>query len=160
MKFICRDCGYEIPDDMEFCPRCGCLREKSTPVDDSTGFPLNVCPQCGAARSLTDEFCGACGAKLPSLSTYRPYIRPKLRKNGALALMLALIPGFFNVFGLGHLVLRQWSRGAMFLAMSVLVWYLTDWKLYTDDLFVTMIHILVYFYQAMDIFRVVYSPED
>ena len=160
MRYICHDCGHEIPEDMDFCPRCGCMRSRSTPVDDATGYPVSVCPECGAARSPGDEFCGACGVKLPPAAVVRPYVQPRMRRNGVLAMMLAILPGFFNVFGLGHLVMRQWSRGLMFLAMSLVIWYLCGWTFYSEDLLVTILSVMVFFYQAMDIFRVVYSPED
>ena len=114
MKYICHDCGYEIPEDMEFCPHCGCMRDKSTPVDDQTGMPLGVCPSCGAKTNPGDSFCGSCGAALPEVRV----MVPKMRKNGTLAIILGLFPGFFNIFGLGHLVMREWSKGAMFLAFG------------------------------------------
>lgn len=155
MKYICHDCGYEIPGDMEFCPRCGCLREKSTPVDDNSGMPLGVCPSCGAKTSFGDVYCGSCGATLPQIQM----VRPKMRKYGTVAMVLALIPGFFNLFGLGHLVLRSWSKGLMFLALTVILFYVNGMTLIPTSFLMSMVCVLVYLYQAMDLFRVVYSSE-
>lgn len=155
MKYICHDCGYEIPDGMDFCPRCGCMRSKSTPVDDSTGMPLGVCPSCGASCNPGDAFCGACGAPLPQTRV----MVPKLRKYGSVALILALVPGFFNIFGLGHLVMRSWSRGIMFLAISVVLFYVNGFSLFSTSFVMTLVCVMVYFYQAMDAIRIAYSPE-
>lgn len=154
MKYICHDCGYEIPEDMEFCPHCGCMRDKSTPVDDQTGMPLGVCPSCGAKTNPGDSFCGSCGAALPEVRV----MVPKMRKNGTLAIILGLFPGFFNIFGLGHLVMREWSKGAMFLAMSVILIYVNG-SLISTSFLMSILSVAVYFYQCMDLIRAVYSPE-
>ena len=83
---------------------------------------------------------------------------PKMRKNGMIAIILAMFPGFFNVFGFGHLVLKDWSKGAMFLAMSVILFYINGGFIPTTML-MSILSIAVYFYQCMDLIRVVYSPE-
>ncbi len=159
MRYICHDCGNEIPEDMDFCPRCGCMANKSTPIDDS-GYPMNVCPGCGAVFAPGDRFCGSCGARLPDQATMvQPFYRPKLRRNGMAAILLALIPGFFNVFGLGHLLLRQWSRGCMFLALGLLMWYFNGWSFVSTSFLMAMMSIAVFFYQAMDVLRAAYAPE-
>ena len=155
MKYICHDCGNEIPEDMDFCPHCGCLREKSTPVDDKSGMPLGVCPVCGAKTGFGDAYCGSCGAALPQVQ----FVRPKMRKYGTVAMILALVPGFFNIFGLGHLVLKSWSKGLMFLALTAVLFYVNGMTLFPSSFMMSMVCVLVYFYQAMDLFKVVYSPE-
>ena len=86
-------------------------------------------------------------------------IRPVLRKNGAVALALGLIPGFFNIFGLGHFVMKSWAKGCMFLAMSVILLYINGWSLVSSDIMIVMLSVMVYFYQAMDLMRTVYSLE-
>lgn len=154
MKYICHDCGYEIPGDMDFCPRCGCLRDRSTPVDDETGMPLGVCPSCGAQSKPGDLYCGSCGAQLPQVRM----VVPKLRKNGMVALILGLVPGFLNIFGLGHLLLKEWSKGIMFLAMSAILFYING-GLIAQSMLMSLLSVAVYFYQCMDLIRVAYSPE-
>lgn len=158
MRCICHDCGMEIPDDMDFCPQCGCLRSKATQVDDS-GFPVRVCPRCGAAASPRDAFCGSCGESLDSVRPDPVMIRPRMRRNGALAFMLAVVPGFFNIFGIGHLLMRDWAKGIMFLCMSAVLWYICGWTFSSSNLMITLVSILVFFYQLNDISRLIFSPE-
>lgn len=152
MRFICHDCGYEIPGDMDFCPRCGCMKGSATPVDDN-GMPTGTCPTCGADIEPGAAYCRSCGAKAPETVSYPPRATSK----GMAALMLALIPGIFNIFGLGHFVLGRWSRGAMFLAISVILLYMNGWQLFTTNVVMYLVSLAVYFYQALDIFRYVYG---
>ena len=76
------------------------------------------------------------------------------------AILLALIPGFFNIFGLGHLLMRNWSKGLMYLAISVIIWYMCGWTFVSSNLMITLLSVAVFFFQAMDIFRIIYTPED
>lgn len=159
MRTICGECGAEIPDGMDFCPKCGCMREKAYRIDDSNGgMPSSTCPKCGAPCGPADLYCGKCGQKLEP--TLQFPVQPKMRKNGNLAVFLALVPGFFNIFGLGHLVLKEWSRGIMFLVITVVLWYINGWSFVNTNFVVTIIDLLVYVYQAMDILRLAYKPED
>lgn len=158
MKHICGECGAQIDEGMDFCPRCGCMKDKSYVVDDS-GMTSRVCPQCGEPVGRIDEFCGKCGCKL-NPQPVMPMPFPRMRKNGNLALILAILPGFFNIFGLGHLVMKKYSRGCMFLGISLILWYLNGWQLSSSNMTVMILDLLVFFYQSMDIFRVVYAPGD
>ena len=47
----------------------------------------------------------------------------------------------------------------MFLAMSVVLIYINGWSLMSSSFMMAMLSVMVYFYQAMDLMRVVYSPE-
>ncbi len=155
MRCICGECGREIPDGMDFCPYCGCLRSKACCIDDS-GRSCAVCPECGHPIAPGDQFCGSCGAHLDHGATPVRMI-PRMKKNGNLAIMLALLPGFFNIFGLGHLVMKQYSRGLMFLGISLVLWYLNGWSFTNTSLLLTVLDICVFFYQCMDLFRYVYT---
>lgn len=48
----CSKCGYEMPGNALFCPRCG------------TKKPDNCCPKCGKQLPKGVRFCGYCGAKI------------------------------------------------------------------------------------------------
>ncbi len=81
---------------------------------------------------------------------------PVMNRRGGLALVLGLIPGFFNIFGLGHLVLKQYSRGVMFLVMTAVLWYLNGWQLFSQSFLVSVLSITLFFYQALDLMRHIY----
>ena len=102
--------------------------------------------------------CGKCGAPLPQVSPQAVVAR--MRKHTNLALMVALVAGFFNVFGLGHIILKSYIRGIMFIVMGVVIWYLNGWNLFGGGFTVTLLTVAVYFYQAIDVTRVAMTPED
>lgn len=159
MRYICHDCGYEIPDGMDFCPKCGCMADKATAVDDA-GMPVRSCPECGTAAAPFDRFCKSCGADLGGIPQPIGLIKPQMRRNGALAFMLAVIPGFFNIFGLGHFVMKQWARGVMFLAISLVVWFINGWAMFSSNIMISVLSIVLFIYQLNDISRVIFAPED
>ncbi len=154
MTRVCGECGHEVPDDMDFCPYCG---SRATMSVSNEGIPEMICPSCGTPFHPGDMFCGKCGTSLPSVSPQM--MMPRMRKNGSLAVMVSLIAGFLNVFGLGHLILKQYVRGVMFLIISAIIWYLNDFNLFSQSFAVMLLTIAVYFYQVMDVARIVFSPE-
>lgn len=157
MSRMCSECGKEVPDDMDFCPYCG--SNKGFVVMGQNGGFSFTCLSCGASYNPGDAYCGSCGTALPSTDNLRVPM-PTMRKNGMAAFLLALIPGLFNVFGLGHLLMRSYARGAMFLVISLVVWYLNDWSIYSSSILLMILEVAVFFYQVMDLSRIVYSPED
>lgn len=154
MRFICGECGKEIPDGMDFCPSCGCMSDRAYAVDDD-GSRRRVCPSCGCECSDQDLFCGGCGARLSASAPVRSV--PSIDGRGSIALILGTLPGFFNIFGLGHLIMKQYSRGIMFLCISLVLWYLNGWSVVNQSLFLSIVSIGVFFYHCMDLMRVVYS---
>ena len=149
MKYICPECGSEIPEEDEFCTRCGCLKSKSIVTDDSGNVDTTHCPNCGEPIVGNENFCGACGA--PLIRNAVP-VRMKTAKYAWLAFLLALVPGFFNIFGLGHLVLKKWSRGFMFLAISVILYFVGPGL----GVFLLFIQVGVFMFQLMDIMDYMY----
>lgn len=51
-KFVCSECGAEVPVDAKTCPQCG---EK---FDDDGEY---VCTECGAKVKESDKKCWNCG---------------------------------------------------------------------------------------------------
>ena len=147
MTFICPECGSQIDDDADFCYRCGCKKSKATVRIDNGIYHQGTCPRCGAETHEGEMFCRQCGSPLAVSSPIR------VGKDSYLALFLALIPGFFSVYGLGHLVLKEWIRGGMFLAMTAIYWYMRSSS--TNTLLLPFLSVGLFIYQAMDIARII-----
>ncbi len=54
-KFVCSDCGADVPADSDKCPGCGAK------FDDDDEI---ICPQCSTKLLKTDTKCWNCGRKL------------------------------------------------------------------------------------------------
>lgn len=126
--YICSECGSEIPPDSDFCYHCGCDKKKAYGVNDSGNLlHQEVCSECGAPVEDGALYCGRCGTQRESAGEQSaPYFMmpPKPVKNGTLAIALSFLMGFFGIYGIGHLVMKRWSRGLMYLAMSAVIWYI------------------------------------
>lgn len=93
LKNVCRKCGKDIPEESEFCPKCGtevinleipkalvCSKCSRT-VPDGSDFCLKcgtkiikpekiksiICPNCNMEIPADSEFCPKCGSKLSDL---------------------------------------------------------------------------------------------
>ena len=125
------------------------------------------CPNCGERRSQTQ------------LATFRP----KMVGYGWVGLVLAIVPGILgfipdfgiisslfgipalpSIFGLGHLYFKKWSRGAMFLGISVLLFaarFYADLNMDTDPIGAVLFQftmIFMFMLQAMEVFVQAYTP--
>lgn len=169
IRHICSECGNEIPHDSDFCYQCGNLKSKAFKIDDVGNIQGGEvpCPNCGKPILEGAKFCKHCGIEtnMPPQNTTRvshgmPYNMshsiPVLQKNGALAMVLAFALGFIGIYGLGHLVLRKWSRGFMFMAMSAVNWYIyfSVGGLVTT---IMIISLFIFFRQSMEITNLAYG---
>ncbi|UAL07039.1 MAG: zinc-ribbon domain-containing protein [Candidatus Methanogranum gryphiswaldense] len=161
MKTICPECGNEIPENSEFCHHCGRSSKSAIKLDDKGNVVQgnNICKTCGCDINPGDLFCQHCGATITKdqmTSTFRP----KLNKSGIVGIILALGPGFFNIFGLGHLWFRSYKRAAIYLVISVPLFYLTYYgnltSYYSTILFLASI--FIYFIQAMEALTLAFMP--
>ncbi len=163
MRYICRECGNEIDAGSDFCHYCGALKSNAIAIDDQgnpAGEEGKVCPVCGAVCPDGVKFCGKCGASLPT-ETPQPFVPHRLTARDYIALAAGLIPGVVNIFGLGHLVMKKWSRGLMYLAISAVIIYI---RWFTPDLsgfmfvVVEMIGFGVYIIQSLEVFALIMRP--
>ena len=155
MIYICSQCGNQIPEDADFCYACGCLRSKALVMDDDGRMDTTRCHMCGEKVNPGESFCGNCGAALV-LERGTP---AKLDSKRLIALALAIIPGFFNIFGLGRLGMRQWARGLMFIAITVVLSIICPFYVPSPTMFIVLVRVGVFMYHALDIMRYVYAPE-
>lgn len=142
--FVCSECGRVTNDpDAEFCVFCG--SEKGTKTAE-TNIPEGFQP-------ISNNMGGVVYADAA-----------KLRKI-PFALMLALIPGFLDIYGLGHLFIGKWLRGAVFLAASGGIYYTryafggyrwtlspSGWEV-SLDMVLLILSLVVFVIQLFDLFK-------
>lgn len=68
---ICPKCGEELPDNAQFCARCG------------TKLIQSICPQCGAQLPRYASYCHACGAQLRPQAAEQPAAVPETPRRGS-----------------------------------------------------------------------------
>jgi len=168
MRYICPECGSEIPEDLEFCYSCGRKRDNTIRLDQSGNFiqpEENKCASCGTEMLSDDLFCPNCGERRSKMQLAA--FRPKMVKYGWIGLILALVPGALGfipglpgIYGLGHLYFKKWTRGAVFLLFSVFLFYArttSDTSIWTS-LFFQITAIVIYLFQVMEVFVLAYTP--
>jgi RNA polymerase subunit RPABC4/transcription elongation factor Spt4 len=162
MRRICRGCGYEIPDDSDFCHRCGEWADKALNVnDEGTVLYSDRCSSCGEDLPPGADFCPHCGASTAGSNinlVRRPF---KLTTNNIIAILLAVVPGFFNVFGLGQIYQRRWSKAFMFLAISALLIYVAPSFLqFTNTtMLLILIQVAMFMFSLSDVFGAIVRGE-
>jgi hypothetical protein len=65
-KFVCSECGMEVPADATECPQCGeVFEDESEPVQRTEErLEGTKCPHCGADVETGDRKCWNCGERL------------------------------------------------------------------------------------------------
>ena len=173
MKYICLDCGNEIPEDSDFCYVCGKKKTSATVMNESVRFhpPMssptaNKCASCGADLMQEDAFCPNCGvrASRPQMIS----LNFKLVKYGWIGILLAIIPGvigfypgLFPVFGLGHFYFKKWKRGVIFLLLSAMIafaklGYLQGSML--TDIIILVASVFIFLQQSMEVVVLAFMP--
>ena len=103
----CPACGSQSPDWAEFCHHCGHFFSEGL-RESALADPDRRCESCGAERVEGSTFCNVCG---------HPFGRDA---DPTTAKLLAVLPGFLYIYGLGHIYLRRYLKGGLLLAISVL----------------------------------------
>ncbi|OPY31382.1 MAG: Double zinc ribbon [Methanomassiliicoccales archaeon PtaU1.Bin124] len=60
-KFVCSECGSDVPADAEKCPQCGERFDDAKETAKPATEDVKKCPKCGAAIFDTDKKCWNCG---------------------------------------------------------------------------------------------------
>lgn len=145
MTRICAECGSEIPEGSSFCYHCGRDAKDAYDIED---------PGQGTYSSrVCDSGCQTCSSCGPGPYSQSIVIRPRLVKNAWIGIILAVVPGFFNIFGLGHIFYRKWGRGLMYLVISVPLFYL-EYMVRLDPISNSLIFLCtlaIYFVQALEV---------
>ena len=144
----CLECGGVVEPGADFCYTCGSRRVID--VDPETNriiLPKGHCPYCGHDNEPDARFCGSCD----------------LTAKDWIIMLATLLPGAFNVFGIGHIILKKYSRAAVYLVISAIILYLRFSLVGTSMstlILIEIIGLVVYFKQAFEIFAVLYGPRE
>ena len=130
-----------------------------------------ICNECGRVTESSEaDFCYHCGSSNGTMGSqnivpegFQPVMangggviyadRSKLRRV-PLALLLAFVPGLFDIFGLGHFVIGRWVRGSMFLASSAVYYYLrymSGWDMLAP--YLTIFSLALFVIQMVDLYN-------
>lgn len=173
IRYICSECGNEIPYDSDFCYTCGNLKSKAFKIDDGGNIQGEEvpCPNCGKPILEEAKFCKHCGIETdmpvrttqgtshstpPNMPYNMSYRTPVLQKNGTIAIVLSFIFAFIGIYGIGHFILKKWSRGFMFLAMSAVNWYIYA-SVGAMVPTIMIISLFIFFKQSMEITNLAYG---
>lgn len=163
MKYFCRECGQEIPGSEDFCYNCGALKKTAIAIDDSGSVVSEkegACPYCGFENSAGEAHCASCGKPVAggAMSAQVAFQR-KLTGREKLAIGLSVVPGVLGVFGLGHVVMRRYSRALLYLAISVIWLYIYIFYVRSggSSFFLWMLfEFFLFFRQCMEVIGLVY----
>lgn len=156
MRLICSECGAEIPSGSDFCYRCGAMAKNPLRYDEEDDVVIsNYCFKCGAAIGKDDQYCMKCGASLSSSPLSAPTRREPMTWRSILAILLALIPGFFDIFGLGQLVQKRWGKAFIYISMTLILFYVEPAFLASKSATTLLmcLRLMIFIFQAMDVFK-------
>jgi len=158
MRYVCTGCGNEIPDGQDFCYVCGSWKKNALSInDEGDTLYANTCTHCNKAIPAGSDYCPHCGEKLEDTNTvpitFRR-VRPFTNKD-LMAIALAIVPGFFNIFGLGQIVQRRWSRAFVFMAATLLLLYVGPSFLTTANHYTILVilQVSVFIFSISDVLR-------
>lgn len=159
MKQICSGCGSEIPEGSDFCYACGAWAKNSYKVnDEGTILYLQYCMKCGKELVPGAEYCSHCGAKTKDSEIPININRSKKLKMTNLdfvAILLAVVPGLFNIFGLGQVIQRRWSKAFVYVCATAIFLYIYPAMMESSNGRVIMIALQIGFFimSVLDVFK-------
>lgn len=129
----CNDCGYTSDGDLDFCIKCG-----------SKNIVNFVAPTLPEGYEVVNTPNGLVAANVPFV------------KKIPIALFLAFVPGLFDIFGLGQIVLKKYVKGVLFLASSafcIAVSYFGFLPQIADYMWI--ISMAIFILQIVDLYRII-----
>ena len=112
---------------------------------------MKICERCGTEVFDDETFCRRCGYDGIMLNFSDSYARPK-KNDRMIAIMLAILPGLVNVFGLGQLYLKRYIRAGIFITLTIIMYVAS---FYLDDSWQTAFTIAImslFVIQSVDVF--------
>jgi ribosomal protein S27AE len=139
----CINCGEYNYEDSVYCGRCGLLTKVS-----------KECPGCHGTIAFSDRYCTTCGKMIRPGKITRTSVRP------IAALIIAMVPGLFSIWGMGHFFAGSPTRGLGFFLLGILMLFAAPLTIFLfaqsigDLLVLAVIGWIVWFalwlYQSMD----------
>jgi len=142
-----------MEDNDEFCYKCGATKVHAYYLN--TGEEI-ICSSCGTKLPTDSIFCSSCGSPLKQAV---PMNKNRYSATQTItAMMLAFIPGMFDVFGLGHFVLGKWVRGLAFLSCSAAIYYVDKYCVLNKTMEYVLVFVCMglFIVQVLDLYRFVY----
>ena len=121
-----------------------------------------MCLNCGKELPKGSDFCPYCGTKVEGVQSTPVVVRRQWTLMDYLSIALAVIPGFFNIFGLGQIIQRRWSKAFVFICATILLLYLTPSFMENTDHYWILIamQIVLFMFSLMDVFNHIGSREE
>jgi RNA polymerase subunit RPABC4/transcription elongation factor Spt4 len=163
MTRICRGCGNEVPEGQDFCYECGAWADNAIRLDDRGGITYSdMCLNCGKALPNGSEFCPYCGTKVQETHAEPVATRRRWTTMDYLSVALAVIPGFFNIFGLGQIVQRRWSKAFVYICVTIVLMYISPSFLDNTNSYwiIIALQLGVFMFSIMDVFAHVGKREE
>jgi len=110
----CPNCGREVQVGENFCPHCGLRLSQGTGAEQYRSTERYDQPRDQFA-DLGQDPQGRYWTDRPPYPSYTPL------KSPGVAALLALLPGFFGLFGIGHIYVSKIVSGIVLLVVGIIV---------------------------------------
>ncbi|MBO4503076.1 MAG: zinc ribbon domain-containing protein [Candidatus Methanomethylophilus sp.] len=162
-KRYCLECGGQVEPGADFCYTCGSRRVIDVdPETNRVVMQKGHCPYCGRDNDPDATFCGNCGKRIGDFEYVGDLNRPLTAKDFVI-MLVTLLPGAFNLFGLGHILLKRYSRAFVYLIISAVLIYMRltiAGASMSTLIIIEVIGLVVYLKQAMEVFGLLYGPRE
>ena len=115
---------------------------------------LGYCPFCGALVESHWDYCQECGRYLRGLSEVSETpIYPLKEKDPMIALLLALIPGLFGIWGIGHFYVEEFGKGVLLLFLGLILAFIMLLNIICG-LVILIVGFFIWLWQAYDAYSI------
>lgn len=115
---------------------------------------MSYCPYCGAYVESNWAYCQKCGQYLRGLlevSQTPVYIGRK--KDPMIALLLALVPGLFGIWGIGHFYVGEFGKGILLLGLGIFLAFIMILSIICG-LVILIIGFFIWLWQGYDAYSI------
>jgi len=114
--------------------------------------------KCGKELVPGAEFCSHCGARTKDSEipiNINRSRKVKFTNLDFVAILLAVVPGLFNVFGLGQIIQRRWSKAFVYICATAIFLYISPAMMGSPNGRALMIALQIGFFifSVLDVFK-------